>query len=66
MGDKDTGSFRPKSFITRQEVAAVLKKEREKDETVSGPGFPKWMPGLFLFHQERCKIGIFGLMCIFP
>ena len=31
VGDKDTGSFRPKSFITRQEVAAVLMNEREKE-----------------------------------
>ena len=29
-GDAD-GSFRPQSFITRQEVAAVLKNEREKE-----------------------------------
>ena len=28
-GDAD-GSFRPQSFITRQEVAAVLKNERDK------------------------------------
>lgn len=28
-GDAD-GSFRPQSFITRQEVAAVLMNEREK------------------------------------
>jgi hypothetical protein len=48
VGDKDTGSFRPQSFITRQEVAAVLKKEREKDETVSGPGFPNGCRGFFV------------------
>jgi len=30
IGDPD-GSFRPQSFITRQEVAAVLKNEREKE-----------------------------------
>ena len=29
-GDAD-GSFRPQSFITRQEVAAVLKNEHEKE-----------------------------------
>lgn len=29
-GDTD-GGFRPQSFITRQEVAAVLKNEREKE-----------------------------------
>lgn len=48
VGDKDTGSFRPKSFITRQEVAAVLKNEREKDETVRGPGFPNGCRGFFV------------------
>lgn len=48
VGDKDTGSFRLKSFITRQEVAAVLKNEREKDETVSGPGFPNGCRGFFV------------------
>lgn len=30
IGDPD-GNFRPQSFITRQEVAAVLKNEREKE-----------------------------------
>ncbi|MFQ6829165.1 MAG: hypothetical protein ACLRSY_05585 [Acutalibacter sp.] len=48
VGDKDTGSFRLQSFITRQEVAAVLKKEREKDETVRGPGFPNGCRGFFV------------------